>query len=207
MLGNLVSPCCFERFKMLFRVEISPFFKKLGEYLDTAASRRPASLAAAAKPGDGKEPGATRIGYYQNDYYSNVDAHPHAEKKIRKAIEREWKGEIGRYVKMGGDKALFIDFIRAAKTGFPAERDRKANDIVKAFRDDFIARASEQDVTRIMKFHEDIRAKLQHFQDHSFVEGNERAYQEFSGRIHRLDCARRQLETILSHKSAALAAA
>ncbi|CAM3761591.1 hypothetical protein BOSP111201_24135 [Bordetella sputigena] len=152
-------------------------------------------------------PYGNSAGYYENLYYGNMGTASVPELEARQRIEQDWRDEIRRYVDMGGDKALFVDFISAAKTGFPADRDKDANHTVKAFRDDFVRRAAKEDIERIMALHETIRVKLQRFQDHCFMEGDERTYREFAGRIRRLDCGKRQLQTVLEQKSECLAAA
>ncbi|WP_141218262.1 hypothetical protein [Bordetella genomosp. 11] len=123
----------------------------------------------------------------------------------RVEIERQWKEEIERYIRMGGDKDRFIDFISAAKTGFPNERDRDANEKVRLFREDFIRKASREDIVHIMALHENIRSRLEQSRAACLAEGKLRTYRECTGRVSRLDRGLRQLQFILKRKSARFA--
>lgn len=185
---------------MLSHAEQAPVVTKSGGYYENVPYRNMTGYYENVPYGNA-------AGYYENLYYENMVTAAVPGGDARQRIERDWQDEIRRYVEMGGDKALFVDFIAAAKTGFPAERDKESNETVKAFRDDFVKRAAKEDIERIMALHETIRVKLQRFQDHCFEEGDERTYREFAGRIHRLDCGKRQLETILKQKSVYLEAA
>jgi reverse gyrase len=138
-------------------------------------------------------------------YYSNValtsDFVLFSQEGENSEIEQQWKGEIERYIKIGGKKENFIDFINAAKTGFPDERSKEANDKVKLFREDFIKKASKEDIVHIMKLHENIRLKLEQSKSNYLAKGNKRAYQECSGRISRLYRGNQQLQLVLKRKS------
>jgi hypothetical protein len=146
--------------------------------------------------------------YYENVYYITPVSHPASlsGQAARDEIERQWKGEIERYIKMGGGKDDFIDFIDAARTGFPDERDQAANEKVKRFRESFIDKASRDDILQVMELHSNIRARLEQSERDYLAKGDEQAYLECAGRISRLDRGKRQLQLVLKRKSFGLAA-
>ncbi len=103
---------------------------------------------------------------------------------------------------MGGEKECFIDFINAARTGFPDERDQEANDKVNRFRESFIDMASRDDILHVMELHSNIRAQLERSERDYLAQGDEEAYREGAGRISRLDRGKRQLQLVLKRKFA-----
>ncbi|AOB33199.1 hypothetical protein AKI39_24275 [Bordetella sp. H567] len=150
------------------------------------------------------------FGYYNvdNDAHSlrpvSDDAHSLSEEEFRNEIARQWAGEIERYIKMGGEKEDFIDFISAARTGFPDERDQEANDKVKWFRESFIDKASRDDILHVMELHSTIRSRVEQSERDYLAKGDDQAYRECAGRISRLDRGKQQLQLVLKRKSAGL---
>jgi hypothetical protein len=186
---------------------LKPFIEKLGDYLDIILHPYRVSDAGAKIHTEEKKAEGPMAAPYYIEYYTNIPSvvHSDPQESPKDEIERQWKGEIERYIKMGGKKERFIDFISAAKTGFPDERDAQANDKVSLFRADFIQKATREDIVHVMELHENIRARLKQSRKRALAEGDTPTYQQCSDRIRRLERGKRQLQFVLKRKSAACA--
>lgn len=62
---------------------------------------------------------------------------------------------------MGGSEKEFIDFINAAKTGFPKERTKTNNCIIKKIRKKYLKLSKDADVEHIFNLHKKILIVLE----------------------------------------------
>lgn len=72
-----------------------------------------------------------------------------------------WQSEIEHYCNMGGSEKEFIDFINVAKTGFPKERTKSNNLIIKKIRKKYLELSKDVDIEHIFNLHKKILIVLE----------------------------------------------